>query len=322
MLTIKNLLEENANQLKRINCPSNENLQIQKALIFESSLAHKDNLIKITDCPLAVKDNRGYHALSVGGIITAGYPNVKLYTMHNEGEWLPIINWCIDNNVRVISMSMATSKTNERERALKKYADWGGIFVAAAGNWEGHNVSYPADSDYTIAVSATNSEDSNGVEVDITVDSYWKAKRYNREGFASFSGTSGATPVVSAIALRYLNANPSGNLESFRTWLLVNSIKNIDHLYYDYAFGNLENGERYFVYPFNLKDRLLPIEIKLQIGNKTMLVNGVGKQLRVAPFLKKYSDEFSATCTEIRPVFEEIGNVEWDKETNTVIIKV
>ena len=53
-----------------------------------------------------------------------------------------------------------------------------------------------------------------------------------------------------------------------------------------------------------------------------MLVNGVGKQLRVAPFLKKYSDEFSATCTEMRPVFEEIGNVEWDKETNTVIIKV
>ena len=34
------------------------------------------------------------------------------------------------------------------------------------------------------------------------------------------------------------------------------------------------------------------------------------------------SNEFSATCTEIRPVFEEIGDVEWDKETNTVIIKV
>ena len=103
---------------------------------------------------------------------------------------------------------------------------------------------------------------------------------------------------------------------------MINSINDLDELPVELVGSKLENGERYFVYPNNLIDRLLPVEIKLQIGNKNMLVNGVGKQLRVAPFLKKYSDEFSATCTEIRPIFEEVGSVEWDKETNTVIIKV
>jgi hypothetical protein len=73
---------------------------------------------------------------------------------------------------------------------------------------------------------------------------------------------------------------------------------------------------------FDWKPEKYETIIKLQIGNEKMTVNGKEKELRVAPFLKQYSDEFSATCTEIRPVFEEIGDVEWDKETNTVIIKV
>jgi ABC-type bacteriocin/lantibiotic exporter with double-glycine peptidase domain len=73
--------------------------------------------------------------------------------------------------------------------------------------------------------------------------------------------------------------------------------------------------------PENMIDKLLPIEIELQIDSQIMKVNGADKKLRVAPFLKKYSDEFAATCTEIRPVFEASGfTVSYDQATKTIKI--
>ena len=184
MVSIEDLIDKNKNCLERMNTPNLEDEPKRKVLIFEKNLAHKDYLIKIKDCPLATKENRGWHALSVGSVITAGYPNVELYTMHNQSEWSPVIDWCMENDIRVISMSIATHYTEEREEALKKYVKWGGFVSCASGNWEGKDVSFPADSLYTIGVSATNSEDSNGIEVDITHDSYWKAKRYQRDSCA------------------------------------------------------------------------------------------------------------------------------------------
>ena len=282
MVSIQDMIDANKENLKRINIPSNENLPKRKVLIFEKSLAHKDNLIKIKDCPLSVKSHRSIHPLMVGGVITAGYPNVELYTLHSMSKWTPVIDWCIDNDIRIISMSMATSKTNEREQALKKYADWGGIFTAASGNWEDHSVAYPASSQYTVGVSATNSEDSNDdIEVDITVDSYWKAKRYKRESFRGFSGTSGAQPVVPPFALRYQNANPTGDLWSFKKWLISNSIDNIDHLDYSSSFGKLEEGERYFIYPDDLVDTNIiedsdDVVPKLDLETIDDIIEGVG----------------------------------------------
>lgn len=321
MLTIKDLVEANQDNRKRMNTPDIKDEPIRKVLIFEKALAHKDTLIDIIDCPLAYKDNRGYHALSVGGVITAGYPNVKLFTMHSQPKWTPVIEWCMKNNVRVISMSIATHYSEEREEALKKYVEWGGFVSCASGNWEGHNVSFPADSPHTIGVSATNSEDSNGIEVDITHDSYWKTKQYGRDAFIGFSGTSGAQPVNVPVMLRYQNANPTATQEDYRKWLLINSIKNIDHLHYDHSFGSLERGERYFIYPDNLVDKLVPIEIKITRDKDTILVNGKEQKLRVAPFFKKYSKEYSALCTELRPIFEASGfKVDYDDDTETAII--
>jgi len=323
MLTIKDLLDANEDNIKRINTPNNNTIKKQKALIFEKSLAHKDDLIIIQDCILATKEHRGYHALSVGSIIVVGYPNVELYTMHNTTHWIPVIDWCMDNDIRVISMSIATTYTEERDLALKKYTEWGGLVMCASGNWEDRSVSYPADSKYSIGVSATNSEDTNGPEVDITVDSQWSAKRYNRDSFASFGGTSGATPVVSGIALQYLNANPNGNLDSFRKWLKSNSIDSIESIHYTHSYGYLEEGERYFVYPEDLKDTLLPEPVKLilTIGSGIAILNEKEFRLRVAPFLKSYSDEYSATCMEIRPILEALGyKVDWDDKTEVVYI--
>ena len=117
----------------------------------------------------------------------------------------------------------------------------------------------------------------------------------------------------------YLYNNPNGDLYSFRKWVLINSINNLDEVTPELAGSKLENGERFFIFPENMIDKLLPIEIELQIDSQIMTVNGADKKLRVAPFLHKYSDEFAATCTEIRPVFEASGfTVKWI-ETDEII---
>ena len=323
MITINNLREKNKDKLLRLNAYETQGKSNLKMLIFDVDLTHIHETIPMIDCPIATDlEHRSVHALWCGSVAKTISPNIELYSMHYTSGFESVVDWCIENNVRVINSSFSCSYRREKDLAIKKYAEWGGIWCSASGNdGDEYEIDFPASSKYTIATSATNSEDNNTPEVDITTDSYWSVPQL-KPRYATFNGTSCATPVSSAIASEYLYNNPTGDLWSFRKWLLVNSINDLDELPVELVSSKLENGERYFVYPNDLKDRLLPVEIKLQIGNKTMLVNGVGKQLRVAPFLKKYSDEFSATCTEIRPIFEEVGNVEWDKEADTVNIKI
>ena len=323
MITINDLREKNKDRLLRLNAYKTQGKSNLKMLIFDVDLTHIHETIPMIDCPIATDlEHRSVHALWCGSVAKTISPNIELYSMHYTSGFESVVDWCMENNVRVINSSFSCGYRKEKDLAIKKYAEWGGIWCSASGNdGDEYEIDFPACSKYTVATSATNSRDNNTPEVDITTDSYWSVPQL-KPRYATFNGTSCATPVSSAIASEYLFENTTGDLYSFRKWLLVNSINDLDELPVELGGSKLENGERYFVYPSDLKDRLLPVEIKLQIGNKTMLVNGVGKQLRVAPFLKQYSDEFSATCTEIRPIFEEVGNVEWDKETNTVIIKI
>ena len=323
MITINDLREKNKDRLQRLNAYKTQGKSNLKMLIFDVDLTHIHETIPMIDCPIATDlEHRSVHALWCGSVAKTISPNIELYSMHYTSGFESVVDWCIENNVRVINSSFSCGYRKEKDLAIKKYAEWGGIWCSASGNdGDEYEIDFPASSKYTIATSATNSGDNNTPEVDITTDSYWSVPQL-KPRYATFNGTSCATPVSSAIASEYLYNNPTGDLWSFRKWLLVNSINDLDELPVELVSSKLENGERYFVYPNNMKDRLLSVEIKLQIGNKTMLVNGVGKQLRVAPFLKQYSDEFSATCTEIRPIFEEVGNVEWDEELDTVNIKI
>ncbi|MGM0409251.1 MAG: S8 family serine peptidase [Bacillota bacterium] len=320
-MKLQDIIYSNKERLEKINTPKPTG-DTHKVLILESKLAHKDNVIEIEDCPLADNFNRGYHALSVGSIIKTINPSVKLYTMHLEIDIEPIIIWCIDNNVRVINMSVATHDTDERIEQLKRYADWGGIVVGASGNWEGHSVSFPADDENSIGVSATNTEDTNGEEVDITVESWWRAKQYGHDRLIGFPGTSGSAPIISGVATHYLEANPNGNVETFRKWLKRNSYTDIE------VDGKLEEGERFFVFPDNLEDEEInmPNENKDVIklyprwsqssGKPTYKLNDKVKSMDVKPFI-----ENGRTFVPIRFVAEALGcEIEWNEETGEVKI--
>lgn len=107
------------------------------------------------------------HGTSIAYIINKINPNVELYSIV-----LPLkkdskldeeiveamrkgIDWCIDNNIKIINMSLGFNEINKRvDSYLKKAYDNGIIIVCAAGNNRQNNVgSFPACSLYTISVA-------------------------------------------------------------------------------------------------------------------------------------------------------------------------
>jgi thermitase len=117
------------------------------------------------------------------------------------------IKWSADHGAEVINLSLVHPEPSAVERAAIDYAsDKGAVVVAAAGNGDTNDTAYPAA--YlggVIAVAATNRHDrrssfSNyGGWVDVAAPGVDVLSTVRR-GYDSRSGTSMATPHVSALA--------------------------------------------------------------------------------------------------------------------------
>lgn len=131
------------------------------------------------------------------------------------------IEWSINNNMQVVSMSLGGSSSSY---ALKNAVDnaraRGIILVAAAGNsGDGNsatnNINYPARYSSVIAVGATNSDDtvprwsSDGREIDVAAPGVSIISTYKGSTYATMSGTSMATPYVAGTVALMLKAGVS-----------------------------------------------------------------------------------------------------------------
>jgi subtilisin len=180
--------------------------------------------------------DRNGHGSHVAGIIAstinnvgnAGVaPNVTLYAVKvlsdsGSGFYSDIAEGIVlavkgpDGNLntaddsRIISMSLGGSSDSGVLRDATKWAyDNGAVLVAAAGNsGDGDpstdNVAYPARYPWVIAVAAVDSSynvptwSSDGPEVDVAAPGVKVYSTYKNKGYAELSGTSMATPHVSA----------------------------------------------------------------------------------------------------------------------------
>jgi subtilisin len=180
--------------------------------------------------------DRNGHGTHVAGIIAstinnvgnAGVaPNVTLYAVKvlsdsGSGFYSDIAEGIVlavkgpDGNLntaddsRIISMSLGGSSDSGVLRDATKWAyDNGAVLVAAAGNsGDGDpstdNVAYPARYPWVIAVAAVDSSynvptwSSDGPEVDVAAPGVKVYSTYKNKGYAELSGTSMATPHVSA----------------------------------------------------------------------------------------------------------------------------
>ena len=190
--------------------------------------------------------NRVTHGTSVAGIITESTPsNVKVVPIRVTGGMklnvalvLQAIS-AIKGKVDVINLSLGlASKFTPSDKGyaaydsvLKEAKDAGSIIVAASGNGGNNYVSWPASSEYTIAVGAVDSANKiadfsqYGGQIDFAApgDGLLLPSGDGDDGLAFGSGTSFSTPLVSAAVANLLSENPTMNYSQIYKALKLNA---------------------------------------------------------------------------------------------------
>ncbi|QOY35030.1 S8 family peptidase [Anaerobacillus isosaccharinicus] len=162
------------------------------------------------------------------GVIGVAYHTdlyaVKVLNNSGSGSYEGIakgIEWSIQNGMDIINMSLGGSSSSS---ILEQFCDLayneGVLLVAAAGNsgtrpGRGDNVGYPAKYDSVIAVAATDQNDnrgtfsSTGPAVEISAPGVSILSTTPNNNYASYNGTSMASPHVAAVAALVWEAKPN-----------------------------------------------------------------------------------------------------------------
>lgn len=147
----------------------------------------------------------------IGAAPKASLYAVKVMDIHTGyvSDVIDGLQWCIENNMQVINMSLGVPDDfPELHAAIKAAYDKGIVIVAAAGNYgPGENsLSYPAPYPEVIAVAAADNMDqipywsSRGAEVALTAPGLDIYSTFYGPTYKSLMGTSMACPHVTGAA--------------------------------------------------------------------------------------------------------------------------
>jgi minor extracellular protease Epr len=198
-------------------------------------------------------DDNG-HGTHVAGIIatrnnTIGVvgvaPDAQLYAVkvldaYGSGyisDVIEGIDWAVQNNMDVVSMSLGTATYSQalNDTTVNAYNS-GVILVAAAGNSGDGNLStddvlYPAKFDSVIAVSAIDYNNiepvwsADGAKVELAAPGVNIYSTWLNGGYANASGTSMAAPFVSGVAALVKGKNLSMTPQGIREALDYNAVE-------------------------------------------------------------------------------------------------
>ncbi|WP_257347025.1 S8 family peptidase [Pseudalkalibacillus decolorationis] len=177
----------------------------------------------LTDSPLPNDDNG--HGTHVAGIIASETNNglgiagltwynqiMPIKAMNGEGYGTSFnvskgIRWATDHGADIINMSLGNYKASKAMEEAINYANENDvILVAASGNENTNQTSYPAGFDGVLGVAAVNPSmkrapfSNYGKYVDVSAPGVDIASTYLDGQYAALSGTSMATPHVAALA--------------------------------------------------------------------------------------------------------------------------
>lgn len=180
-------------------------------------------------------DDRNGHGTHCAGVIAAVdneqgiigvAPMADLYAvkvLSDSGsgtlEWIVQgIDWCIENQIDIISMSLGTSARPPHtfQAAFQRAREAGIPIIAASGNDNAH-IGWPGAYSHTISVAAIDSKleragfSNFGRETDLAAPGVDIYSTYLDNTYAKLSGTSMATPMVAgALALFMAQAKKQG----------------------------------------------------------------------------------------------------------------
>lgn len=162
----------------------------------------------------------------IGGSYNASLYSIKVLGANGSGYLSDVIEgiqWCVNQGVRLVNLSLGTSTDSSSLREAVKAAYQSGlIMVAAAGNANGGAVIYPAAYPEVIAVSASTQGDnfaafsSAGPEVDLIAPGSDIFSTYKGTGYATISGTSMAAPHTTAACGLKLALSPGVSPDQMR----------------------------------------------------------------------------------------------------------
>jgi len=172
------------------------------------------------------------------------------------------LNYAITKAAQVINMSIGGPKEPLVQKLVQTAFSRGIVLVAAAGNdgQKGHP-KYPAAYEQTIAVSATNSKDdiywsaTRGDYIDVVAPGVEIISTMPGNKFNPFTGTSMATPHVSAVVALLLQRNPKLSPKDIK-FTLENTAKDLGWVSgkdYDYGFGLIDACKAYESIAGNIK---------------------------------------------------------------------
>ncbi len=175
-----------------------------------------------TENPADYQDDNG-HGSHVAGTIAAHRdgkgvvgvaPQARLYAVKvldadgsgNLSDVIDGIVWAAKNHMDVANMSLGAPVDSEAMKRAVRFARGSGVVVVAAAGNSGGAVGFPGAYDDVIAVAASDSNDklapfsSRGPEVDFIAPGVDVLSVKMGGGFASYSGTSMASPHVAGLA--------------------------------------------------------------------------------------------------------------------------
>lgn len=191
---------------------------------------------------------------------------------------------------RVINMSWTSPHDTDLMKAVIDYAySKGAILVAAAGNFYNSKVYYPAGYSNVIGVASVESNlthsDFSNYNTSVTVAAPGR-KIYSTYtgGYETVSGTSQATPMVSALAAVAISAKPDITNDEF-TQLLISTSTDLGSKGYDVYFGyGLINTEAFlskllqgydgYISPVNYSNGKASVLIKNTADTKMSYLSG------------------------------------------------
>lgn len=204
----------------------------------------------VNDDTLPMDDNgHGTHVAGTIAAITGNEvgvigvaPKVSIYALKvldasgsgNFSNIIAALQWCIDNGIQITNNSYGSS-TNPGlsvETAFISAETAGILNIAAAGNegnrkGTGDSVGYPAAYDSVVAVAATDSNNvrayfsSTGPKVEISAPGVSINSTIPNNSYATYSGTSMASPHVAGVAALVKFANPSWTPDQIRSKMIT-----------------------------------------------------------------------------------------------------